>query len=164
MANIRTHIVVHHSAVSHDKNPVQFEAINRFHQRQGWGKIGYHYLIEKDGTLVRGREEDEIGAHTKQKMMNYRSIGICLTGNFDIEEPTYEQCVTLLEIIETLQKQYGIEDKNIYPHRHYASYKSCWGKLLPNDILGYLETRLSSPRVSQWANKDIDNENGKGEL
>ncbi|MGS5089050.1 N-acetylmuramoyl-L-alanine amidase [Hydrogenophaga sp. A37] len=40
--------------------------------------IGYHYVIDLDGTVLTGRHLDEIGAHAVQ--FNAHSIGICLVG------------------------------------------------------------------------------------
>lgn len=153
-------IVVHHTAVSRDKNNEQFDAVDRYHKSKGWGMIGYHYLIEPDGKIKQGREDNQAGAHTSQKLMNYRSIGICLTGHFDLEEPTIEQCRSLHSLIERLMRLYDIPEANIFPHRHFATYKSCWGSRLPNDILGYLETVLKDkPKwkrdLERWADQYI---------
>lgn len=140
--NTPQNIILHHSAVSRTLNPNQFTAINNYHKSLGWSKIGYQYLIEPLGEVKPGREEAEVGAHTKEQDMNHKSIGICLTGNFDKEEPTTEQCTALLKLITSLQTKYTIPDAQVYPHRHFATYKSCWGTRLGSDVLGYLRTRL----------------------
>lgn len=148
-------IIVHHSAVSYDRNPSQFTAMKRYHINKGWGDISYHYVIEKNGEVKIGREENQSGAHTYQKMMNYLSLGICLTGNFDEEEPTIEQCKALYKLLNDLTFKYSIPKGKVVPHRHYATYKSCWGKKLPDDIYGYLKLRLEAEKkgreVSSWA-------------
>ena len=161
--NIPKYIIVHHSLVSRNDNYEQFDAIDRYHKSKGWGKIGYQYLIEPNGEQKQGREDNESGAHTSQRMMNYRSIGICLSGNFDIEEPTIEQCKALYGLIRRLQRLYKIEDKDVLPHRYYAGYKSCWGTKLPNDIIGYCERRIANHEdkpqwkreLDEWAKEDI---------
>lgn len=147
-------IIVHHSWISYNENPNQFDAIDRYHRGKGWGMIGYHYVIEKDGTVKAGRKESQTGAHTSQRAMNYFSIGICLTGNFDIEKPTEEQKKSLKQLIKAIQKKYRIADKNVYPHRHFATYKSCWGSKLPNDILGYIDLPETS-EAPRWARKGL---------
>lgn len=136
MPNFPRNIIVHHTAVSYKTDP-QFEAVDNYHRDKGWGGIGYHYFIEKDGTVIQGREDTQVGAHTKQNLMNYRSIGICLSGNFDRELPTAKQKKSLYDLILKLQKEYNIPDSKVYPHRHFAP-KSCWGRKLPDDILSYL--------------------------
>jgi len=150
--NLKTHIIVHNSAISRNVNEKQFQTIDGYHKSKGWGGIGYHYLIEPDSTLERGREDDEIGAHCKAWMMNYRSIGICLSGNFNMEDPTLEQVKSLHSLITRLMSQYGIPEKNVRPHRHYTQTQ-CWGTRLPNDILGYLRARIANEDKPEWKKK-----------
>lgn len=153
--NVPKNIIVHHTAVSREKNSNQFEATDNYHKSKGWGGIGYHYLIEPDGTVKQGRADNEPGAHTSQKNMNYLSLGICLTGDFDIEEPTKEQCIALQELIRRKQTEYTILDDNVVPHRHYAP-KSCWGNKLPTDILSYLTKRtMSEVELEDWEKEAI---------
>lgn len=157
-------IIVHHTAVSRTKNNNQFEATDNYHKSKGWGQIGYHYLIEPSGEVKQGRKDNEVGAHTSQLEMNYFSLGICLTGDFDIEEPTKEQIVSLKTLIQSKQKQYDIHDDHVYPHRKFATYKSCWGKLLPDDILTYLKMKTAplSEDVSPWAVEAVRKAKAKG--
>lgn len=154
MANYPRNIIIHHSKVSYEKNPDQHEAIDKYHKGKGWGMIGYHYTLSKDGKVKQGREENQTGAHCSQKLMNFRSIGICLSGDFDIEEPTQEQKLNLLNLIKKLQDKYRISDANVYPHRHFATYKSCWGSKLPDDILGYLEN--PNDETPDWAKDSME--------
>ena len=76
--------------------------------------------------------------------MNYSSIGICLTGNFDVELPTDAQIKSLQELINKKQGEYRIPNSKVVPHRVYATYKTCWGSLLPNDIITYLQDRMQN--------------------
>jgi N-acetylmuramoyl-L-alanine amidase len=63
--------------------------IKRWHtdpkpQGRGWRNIGYHFIIDRDGTIVAGaplgnaRPMEQIGAHVRGK--NRGSVGICLLG------------------------------------------------------------------------------------
>lgn len=53
--------------------------IRRWHvQENGWRDIGYHWLIDRDGTLLTGRLETEIGAGVAGH--NQGVIHICLIG------------------------------------------------------------------------------------
>ena len=149
MANSKEYIILHHSAVSRNKNDKQYDAISNYHSNTlGWGEIGYHYLIEPDGDIRKGRDINKSGAHTSQNLMNYRSVGVCLTGNFDIEEPTKEQKEALIKLFTRLQAEYGIPDEKIKLHRDFAKYKSCPGTRIPNDIKGYLNLNDGYP---EWA-------------
>ena len=52
--------------------------IDRWHREKGWLKIGYHFVIKRDGTIEEGRHVNEIGAHAKG--YNSTSVSICLIG------------------------------------------------------------------------------------
>lgn len=148
--NTPSNIIVHHTGVSYDKNPAQFKATNNYHRDTmkfpisslGY-YVGYHYMIEKDGTLIQARKDSDSGAHTNQHEMNYKSLGICLTGNFDKELPTDAQLTTLYEFLKKKQEQYKIPNSKIVPHRLYASYKTCWGSLLPDNIMDFLKEKFT---------------------
>ena len=59
--------------------------IRRWHvQDRGWKNIGYHYLIDRDGTVAEGRPVDQIGAHVQGK--NTGTIGIALFGGHGSSE------------------------------------------------------------------------------
>lgn len=126
-------IIIHHTAVSYTKNANQFDAVNRYHVGKGWGSIGYHYFIEKDGTIKEGRKESQIGAHTYQQDMNYKSLGICLCGHFDEEDPTNEQLHSLQALVNKVGKI------RVYAHRKFAPYKSCPGGNFTDLMISKLE-------------------------
>lgn len=129
-SNKPEYIIVHHTAVSYNKNPDQFEATKRYHKSLGWGDIGYHYEINKAGKVYVGRKETTAGAHCYQESMNSKSIGIALDGNFDEELPTKEQTEALKKLLIDICARHKISKDKIYPHRKYATYKSCYGKKL----------------------------------
>lgn len=107
--------------------------------------------------LKKGRKDDEIGAHCKEKMMNWRSIGICLTGNFDIEDPTIEQMESLRILVYELKMKYKIPKKQIVQHHHFAKYKSCPGKNLSIRILQKIASGEWIPeQVSNWAEEAVE--------
>lgn len=124
-------IVIHHSAT--DGKRTTFEAVDRYHKSLGWGKIGYQKFVTRDGKLHEGRFEDEVGAHCRADDMNFKSIGICLAGNFETETPSTEQFTTLKSLLEYLQQKYQIPNERILGHREVKDAKTlCPGKnLLP---------------------------------
>ena len=79
-------IVVHHTASDPD---ITVEDIHQLHLRNKWSGIGYHLVIYPDGSVHQGRPLDTMGAQCEG--YNNRSIGINLTGNFEIDQPTQEQ-------------------------------------------------------------------------
>jgi N-acetylmuramoyl-L-alanine amidase len=53
--------------------------VRRWHvEDNGWRDIGYHFLIDRDGTVAKGRPIEQVGAHTMNH--NVGSIGIVLVG------------------------------------------------------------------------------------
>ena len=113
------YIIIHHSATSRDQTT--FEAIKANHINRGWGDIGYNWVITADGVLREGRPQNQIGAHCRADGMNYKSLGICLTGNFQTEQPTEKQLETLKGIIEQLRGIYKIPVENILGHKEVAA-------------------------------------------
>jgi len=52
--------------------------ITRWHQQRGWSTIGYHYLIDKAGEIIEGRNLEKTPA--AQKGHNTGTIAICVHG------------------------------------------------------------------------------------
>jgi len=145
------YIIIHHS-LSHWGCK---RAIDRWHKRRGFGvrvknrkiHIGYHYVInngyptykslkegyqvEWDGKIEKARPNLVNGAHCKQERMNYRSLGICLVGNFDLVVPTQNQLRSLYELCALLCRAYSIPLRKIAFHRDFAPHKSCPGSKFP---------------------------------
>jgi len=126
-------IIIHHSLTEDNEVLKDYNAIKRYHTKvKGWNNIGYHWVLEKVGGRyhwIPGRSEKEVGAHCKEQGMNYKSIGICVVGNFDKEIPSEEIYKLVAAKCNEIRKRYpniGIED--IEPHSKYAAYKSCPGK------------------------------------
>ncbi|WP_243129562.1 MULTISPECIES: peptidoglycan recognition family protein [Clostridium] len=110
--NKPTMLVYHHTAAS-ELTP---QSINEDHKEKGWGGIGYNFYIRKDGNIYRGRPEEYTGAHTVGK--NYESIGICLEGNFQEENPTEEEKDSLIKLSTDMIIKYNIKElighKDVY--------------------------------------------------
>lgn len=77
-------IIVHCTATRpnwwEDRRPEEkVNEIRRWHvAERGWADIGYHALIDRDGTIVEGRPIEKAGAHAQNH--NAHSIGISLFG------------------------------------------------------------------------------------
>jgi len=125
-------IVVHHTGGT-DRNPLAdtsehtAKGVEAWHLGKGWDGIGYHYFIEKDGEVWKGRPEHRNGAHARG--YNTTSIGICLAGNFDLTLPTQEQELSLTSLLKQLSKDFNIPADKIVPHRTHAN-KTCYGNRL----------------------------------
>ena len=110
-------IVIHHVGNT-DKN-VNSAAIHRWHLKNGWAGIGYHYVIRKDGTIERGRPLHTVGAHCYNQ--NEHTVGICVIGNFELARPTHEQFRSTEELIGSICRLYQINPdiKTVRGHKDY---------------------------------------------
>ena len=73
-------IIIHCSATKENKDYTVAD-IDRWHRARGFRKIGYHFVIYRNGDIHVGRSLSEIGAHCKGH--NAHSIGICYEGGLD---------------------------------------------------------------------------------
>lgn len=72
------YLAIHHSASDDTQSP---EDIANFHiERNGWGGIGYHFLIDKEGQVF--YVGDISTARANVANMNEQVVGIGLIGNF----------------------------------------------------------------------------------
>lgn len=111
------YIIIHHSATQQG----DAETFRRAHKAKGWRDIGYHYVIGNgtysgDGEVETGRPENESGAHCSADGMNFKSIGICLVGNFDIDKPTPAQMEALEKLCRDIMAQYKIPVSKVLGH------------------------------------------------
>lgn len=96
--NIR-YLVVHCSA-SPASLDVGVKEIDKLHRQRGFLKVGYHYVIRRDGTVEKGRKDSEVGAHVSG--YNTGSLGICLVGGVRADGKTAE-CNYTLQQYEALK-------------------------------------------------------------
>lgn len=125
MRNINK-IIIHCSATPEGKD-VKTETIRGWHIKgNGWNDIGYHYVIELDGSVHKGRDESKVGAHCQG--YNFNSIGICYVGGVakDGKTPkdtrTEKQKESLLALLKELKAKYP--RATIHGHREFAA-KAC---------------------------------------
>ncbi|MBI4708868.1 MAG: N-acetylmuramoyl-L-alanine amidase [Candidatus Portnoybacteria bacterium] len=91
-------IVMHYTATPTDDDisiVARIQSIYRFHAvTNGWGDIGYNYLIAQDGKIYEGRwgGNGSRGAHAynskNHNNYNYGSIGIAFLGTYDASDIT----------------------------------------------------------------------------
>lgn len=138
-------IIWHHSADPYPGH--QFERIDAYHKRKLFPRsslgyyVGYHYLIEQDGTIHKARLDTEIGAHDAGE--NYASIGICLAGNFNVSNPTEAQTEAAATLIDELRTKWDIPITRIEPHR-WRDTTECPGNLLSDYwlVIQYLQRKV----------------------
>ena len=103
--------------------------IRRWHLANGWADIGYHFCIDRDGTVLAGRPLEKPGAHVRGR--NSTTIGVCLFGAhgagadddfFDHFTPAQDDAVRRL--MKNLQGRFG--PLKVSGHNEYAA-KGCPG-------------------------------------
>jgi hypothetical protein len=95
-------IIVHHTVTENNPNDVgaALRAIYYYHAvTQGWGDIGYNFLIDWQGNVYEGRfgGPNVIGGHALQ--YNSGSLGIALLGNFMSIAPPEAMIASLIRLI-----------------------------------------------------------------
>jgi len=153
-------IIWHHSADNSTAH--QFEKINRYHKSRDFLRsslgfyVGYHYLIEWDGTIKKAREENEIGAHDTGENLN--SIGICLAGDFSTHLPSETQVKQIAKLVTEIKSRWDIPITRIEPHR-WDDDTECPGKFLKDNWLveTYLEHEGNTMlRAFLWIGKKFN--------
>ncbi len=138
-------IIVHCTATAPDwwaskRTSEKVAEIKRWHvQDRGWADIGYHYLIDRDGTVAKGRPLEKIGAHVQGR--NTGTIGISLFGGHGSaatdkfsQHFTPAQEDALLKLIADLRGQYP-SITQISGHNQWAA-KACPGFNAPSWYAG----------------------------
>lgn len=112
-------IVVHCTATEEGKD-CTVEQIRRIHKNKGYGDIGYHYVIYRDGSLHLGRNVDLIGAHARN--YNANSVGVCYVGGCpkgdthkNKDTRTEAQKKTMLALLKKL--------RTLYPYAKIVGHK-----------------------------------------
>lgn len=119
-------IVLHHA----DASTCTAKDIHWWHVQNGWSGMGYHFFVDKQGNIFRGRPENTIGSHAKG--YNSTSIGICFEGRYNREIMPQAQIQAGKELILYLKKKYDIG--KIKRHCDLMS-TDCPGKLFPFEII-----------------------------
>ena len=128
-----TKIIIHCSATKEGKDYTVAD-IDRWHRARGFRKIGYHFVIYRDGSIHVGRTKNEIGAHCTGQ--NAISIGICYIGGLSSDgKPkdtrTPQQRAAMLSLIEQLREEFpGV---TLHGHNEFAN-KACPCFKVPTEL------------------------------
>lgn len=148
-------IVIHCSATQNGKSlrtktETAAQRIDGWHKQRGFQRahyhfskfnphlqhIGYHYVIDVDGTVETGRTIGEIGAHVRGH--NTGSVGICLVGGITIDGKnhgryTAKQWQALHKLLRELESQFPAA--RICGHRDLSPDLNKDGKITRNEWL-----------------------------
>ena len=112
----------------------RIELIRTVHTRDnGWGDIGYHYIIDRDGRLWEGRPLTYQGAHVRDN--NEHNLGILVLGNFDKQLPSSKQMASLQTTLGSFKQQYRVPTRRVYTHQELVS-TACPGRNLQSQMAG----------------------------
>jgi hypothetical protein len=112
LSSVLNTIVVHHSAIL-NAGPAEIQSLHM--DRRGFADVAYHFLIDADGIIYEGRELNTRGAHVQG--FNTGSVGIVLLGNFNDEQPSEAQLVSLQALVDYLRYTYEI--RYLAGHKDY---------------------------------------------
>lgn len=112
-------IIIHCSDTPNGRHHTAAE-IHSWHLARGWAGIGYHYLIQADGTVERGRPEYWTGAHVGGH--NTDTLGICLIGRDDYGPSQWDSLAWLVRDIKSRHPE-----ATVCGHHDYDPGKTCPG-------------------------------------
>lgn len=133
--------VLHNSATpaAQSRGLDTVKSFHRYHtQVRKWKAIGYHWVIDVDGTIYGARKMEYMGAHAGHDG-NPGSMGVCLVGNFETtDKPTEAQKGALVALHNALDAAYygGKGPDAVRFHREFMD-TACPGKITRAEVNGW---------------------------
>lgn len=114
-----THLIVHHTVnanTSSDWPAIVRSIWNQHTFTNGWGDIGYNYLVDPNGNIYEGRAggDNVIGAHFS--CVNSGTMGVAMIGTFTSVTPTAPAMTNLKGILAWKADQRGIDPTGLAMH------------------------------------------------
>jgi len=106
-----THLIIHHTVTDNFDSdwPARVRSIWQYHTfNNGWGDIGYNYLIDPNGVVYEGRAGGDraVGGHFCGQ--NGGTMGVAMLGTFTSAQPTQAARNALTNLLAWKAEQYGI--------------------------------------------------------
>lgn len=120
------HRLTVHCTASANGHPYSLEKIREDHKKRGFQDVGYHYVIQPNGAIEVGRDEEDTGAHVEGE--NKGNIGICMVGYDKFSE---QQFASLRSLFDRFVMGDVIPVWMIFGHYEFESAKKR-GKTCPN--------------------------------
>ena len=123
--------IIVHCSRTRPADDIGVAEIRCWHKARGFGDIGYHFVIRRDGRIEVGRPICDVGAHCRAAGMNRVSVGVCLVGGMaprmdrKIDEDNFMsgQMASLVLLAQTLKKIYP--GATLAPHSQYDKARTC---------------------------------------
>jgi len=115
-------IAIHHSLTRSGSA----KSFARYHvNHHGWPGIGYHFVIEKGGSLKWCNNLEVKSYHVGKS--NELAIGICIVGDFQQEDLEEGQSSTLMKLLRFLLMELNLSAEDVLGHNEFEGYtnKSC---------------------------------------
>lgn len=126
LADVLHTVIVHHAASFVKQHPRDAQKWHR--ERLGLADIGYHFVINAQGTVYEGRPINVRGAHTGGH--NTGAVGVVLFGHFELWRPAKAQMAALRLLVTYLRDTYAVRylgghrdfqpDATVCPGQHLA--------------------------------------------
>ena len=113
-------MVVHHSVTPNDmRDEDAIDRIYNYHVNSlGWPGIGYHFLVGHFGHIYLAGGVETIRYHASTA--NPSSIGVCVLGTFDKEDPSCRQVADTDELLRNISMGLG-QELLWKPHKELSS-------------------------------------------
>ena len=130
-------LVIHHSAFYKADGLATLLEVQRLHRNdRGWADIGYHFLVDKIGTIFEGRDLAARGVHTQG--YNTGSAGVCLLGDFRTAAPTGAQWAAAAALSAWLVERLALT--HLAGHSQFNQGTACPGTTLLEKLPDLAET------------------------
>lgn len=114
--------IVVHCSDTRVSQKVTVDDIRRWHLARNFADIGYHWVIDQEGNISQGRDEQFAGEHVKH--YNQHAIGVCYIGGKDecgkhADTRTPQQKAALWFLLKDLKASYP--KAKIVGHRDFPN-------------------------------------------
>ncbi|XP_038213944.1 peptidoglycan-recognition protein LB-like [Zerene cesonia] len=127
------YVVIHHTykpdaCTTHQECSQAMKSMQAYHQSLGWDDIGYNFCVGNSGDVYEGRGWEVKGIHAGPA--NGVSIGICLIGDWRVNQPPEDMLQATKFLIET-----GVEQGYIKPDYKLVGHKQVMATECPGTAL-----------------------------
>jgi len=118
------YVTIHHDGMNaflesgESASASRIELIRQSHRGNGWGDIGYHFVVDRAGRVWEARPLTHQGAHVKDR--NEANVGVMALGNFDVQPPTEAQVQAVVSQVSALMRAYRVPISQVRTHREWA--------------------------------------------